>query len=165
MNAALFIDGENISSKKAEQIQKIANKQGVLGTEKVYGLQKDECTKSWSDKAKKLDIKDIYIASSLKCYHFRTCEGGKPPFNPPFKRADRLIMRWCYHRESEVSMDKKYIENQYRLAVLDFQTARNEDEQWEARKTMARLEQIAAQEYGFEYADELHEKEIGRKGL
>ncbi len=41
----------------------------------------------------------------------------------------------------------------------------NEDEQWEARKTMARLEQIAAQEYGFAYADELHEKEIGRKGL
>ncbi len=41
VNAALFIDGENISSKKAEQIQKIANKQGVLGTEKVYGLQKD----------------------------------------------------------------------------------------------------------------------------
>jgi hypothetical protein len=27
VNAALFIDGENISSKKAEQIQKIANKQ------------------------------------------------------------------------------------------------------------------------------------------
>ena len=25
----------------------------------------------------------VYIASSLKCYHFRTCEGGKPPFNPP----------------------------------------------------------------------------------
>ena len=22
------------------------------------------------------------LASSLKCYHFRTCEGGKPPFNP-----------------------------------------------------------------------------------
>ncbi len=33
-----------------------------------------------------------YIASSLKCYHFRTCEGGKPPFNPPFQRAERLIM-------------------------------------------------------------------------
>ena len=30
---------------------------------------------------------------------------------------------------------------------------------------MARLEQIAAQEYGFAYADELHEKEIGRKCL
>ena len=53
-------------------------------------------------------------------------------------------MRWCYHRESEVIMDKKYIENQYHLAVLDFQTARSEEAQWEARKTMARLEQIAA---------------------
>lgn len=40
VNAALFIDGENISSKKAEQIQKIANKQGVLGIEKVYGCKK-----------------------------------------------------------------------------------------------------------------------------
>ena len=70
-------------------------------------------------------------------------------------------MRWCYHRESEVIMDKKYIENQYHLAVLDFQTARSEEAQWEARKTMARLEQIAAQEYGFEYADDLHERELG----
>ena len=60
-------------------------------------------------------------------------------------------------------MDKKYIENQYHLAVLDFQTARSEAAQWEARKTMARLEQIAAQEYGFEYADDLHEKELGGK--
>ena len=33
-----------------------------------------------------------YIASFLKCYHFRTCEGGKPPFNPPFQKAERLIM-------------------------------------------------------------------------
>ena len=72
-------------------------------------------------------------------------------------------MRWCNHRESEVIMDKKYIENQYHLAVLDFQTARSEEAQWEARKTMARLEQIAAQEYGFEYADDLHEKELGGK--
>ena len=54
-------------------------------------------------------------------------------------------MRWCYHRESEVIMDKKYIENQYHLAVLDFRTARSEEAQWEARKTMARLEQIASQ--------------------
>lgn len=34
-------------------------------------------------------------------------------------------------------MDKKYIEDQYHLAVLDYKIARNEDEQWEARKTMA----------------------------
>ena len=62
-------------------------------------------------------------------------------------------------------MDKKYIENQYHLEVLEFQTARNEEEKWKERKTMARLEQIAMQEYGFAYADDLHEKEIGRKGL
>ena len=53
-------------------------------------------------------------------------------------------------------MDKKYIENQYHLAVLDFQTARSEEAQWEARKTMARLEQIAAQEYGFESVSYTH---------
>lgn len=56
-------------------------------------------------------------------------------------------------------MDKKYIEEQYHLSVLDFKTAHNEDEQWKARKTMAKLEQIAIQEYGFKYADELHNKE------
>ena len=55
-------------------------------------------------------------------------------------------------------MDKKYIKQQYHLAMLDFITAKNEDERWEARKTMARLEQIAMQEYGFEYADELSQK-------
>lgn len=53
---------------------------------------------------------------------------------------------------------KNYIEEQYHLAMLDFKTAKNEDEQWQARKTMARLEQIAMREYGFDYADELHEK-------
>lgn len=53
-------------------------------------------------------------------------------------------------------MSKEYIEEQYKLAILDFKTAKNEDEQWNARKTMARLEQIAMQEYGFEYADFLH---------
>ena len=67
------------------------------------------------------------------------------------------------YKRQEVIMDKKYIENQYHLAVLDFQTARSEEAQWEARKTMARLEQIAAQEYGFEYADDLHERELGGK--
>lgn len=60
-------------------------------------------------------------------------------------------------------MDKKYIEKQYHLAVLDFTTAKNENEQWRARKDMARLEQIAAQEYGFEYADELHNRELGKE--
>lgn len=60
-NTVLYIDGENISSKKAEQILEIAKKQGVLGTKKVYGLQKDVRTKSWSDEAKDLGIKDIRL--------------------------------------------------------------------------------------------------------
>jgi hypothetical protein len=55
---------------------------------------------------------------------------------------------------------KEYIEREYHLAVLDFKTAHNEDDQWKARKTMARLEQIAMQEYGFEYSDGLHKKEL-----
>lgn len=69
------------------------------------------------------------------------------------------------HNTNSLKKAMQYRENEYHLAMLEFRTARNEDEQWEARKTMARLEQIAAQEYGFAYADELHEKEIGRKGL
>lgn len=52
-------------------------------------------------------------------------------------------------------MDKDYIERCYRQAILEFQCANTEDDQWEARKTMARLEAIAAQEHGFAYADSL----------
>ena len=53
-------------------------------------------------------------------------------------------------------IDKSYIEHEYKLAILDFRIAKNEDEQWNARKSMAKLEQIAMQEFGFEYADQLH---------
>lgn len=52
-------------------------------------------------------------------------------------------------------MDKSYIESQYRLAWLDFKTAHNEDEQWDARKRMAKLEALASELYGFAYADSL----------
>ena len=55
-------------------------------------------------------------------------------------------------------MHKDYIENEYRLAVSDFKLAKNEDEQWDARKRMAKLEQIASSAYGFEYADSLKAK-------
>ena len=54
-------------------------------------------------------------------------------------------------------IDKDYIEREYRLAFLEFKTAMNEDEQWNARKSMAKLEQIAMQEFGFDYADQLQE--------
>lgn len=58
-------------------------------------------------------------------------------------------------------VSKEYLEREYHLALIGFKTAHNEDEQWKARKIMARLEQIAMREYGFEYSDELHRKELG----
>lgn len=48
---------------------------------------------------------------------------------------------------------KQYIEEQYRLAILDYQTAKNEDEQFAARRSMAKLEALAAEAFGFDYAD------------
>ncbi len=59
-------------------------------------------------------------------------------------------------------MEQSYIEQQYHLAVLDFKTAKTQDEKWEARMTLSRLEELAAIKYGFEYADKLHNKEFGK---
>ena len=75
-NIALFIDGENISSKHAKQILEIANEIGTIAVAKVYGLQKDEHTKKWTEKAKENEIKDI-----------RLC--GKPEEN----KVDNKIIR------------------------------------------------------------------------
>jgi len=60
-NTILLIDGENISSKKAEQIIKIAEQQGKICLSKVYGIQKDQHTEGWSDKAKEYGLKDIRL--------------------------------------------------------------------------------------------------------
>lgn len=54
-------------------------------------------------------------------------------------------------------MDKTYIAEQYRLAWLDYVTARTDDAQWDARRSMARLEALAAERYGYDYADSLRE--------
>lgn len=48
---------------------------------------------------------------------------------------------------------KNYIEREYAQALREFKCAAAEDEQWQARKSMAKLEQIAMQEFGFEYCD------------
>lgn len=56
---------------------------------------------------------------------------------------------------------REYLDEQYKLAVLDFQTAHNEDEQWDARKRMAQTERTASELYGFEFADQLHRKYLG----
>lgn len=54
-------------------------------------------------------------------------------------------------------MDKLYIEREYKQAVSDFKCSHTEDEQWKCRATMARLQNIAMQLFGFEYADSLAE--------
>ena len=51
-------------------------------------------------------------------------------------------------------MDKTYLLDQYRLAILDFQTAHNEDEQWSARKQMANIERTALELFGNELDQE-----------
>lgn len=53
-------------------------------------------------------------------------------------------------------LSKKYLENEYKQAILEYKAAINEDSQWAARKTMANLEACAMEMYGFAYADELH---------
>lgn len=57
-----------------------------------------------------------------------------------------------------VKMDKEYIEREYEQAVKEYNTAHTEDEMDTARRTMKRLEAIAMQDYGFDYADELATK-------
>lgn len=59
---------------------------------------------------------------------------------------------------SITKMNKEYIEREYDTAVLDYQTAHSEEERFTARQSMARLETIAMQDYGFDYADKLAKK-------
>lgn len=53
-------------------------------------------------------------------------------------------------------LTKKYLENEYKQAIREFKAAIDENAQWNARKSMAKLEMIAGQIYGFDYMDELH---------
>nr|WP_294678909.1 hypothetical protein [uncultured Blautia sp.] len=57
---------------------------------------------------------------------------------------------------------KDYLDEQYKLAVLDFRMAHNEDEQWNARKRIAKIELTASELYGFDYSDQLHQKYLGK---
>ena len=50
---------------------------------------------------------------------------------------------------------RQYLQEQYALAMLDFKCAADEDEQWTARKAMAKIERTAAELYGFNFADSL----------
>lgn len=50
---------------------------------------------------------------------------------------------------------RSYLMKQYKLAINDFKLAINEDEQWKARKELAKLEQTAVEMYGNAFCDEL----------
>lgn len=50
---------------------------------------------------------------------------------------------------------REYLTEQYKLAWSDFQIAGSEDEQWDARKRLAKIEQTAIELYGNGFAEEL----------
>lgn len=50
---------------------------------------------------------------------------------------------------------REYLKEQYRLAWSDFQIARSEDEQWDARKRLAKIEQTAIELYGNGFVEDL----------
>lgn len=50
---------------------------------------------------------------------------------------------------------REYLKEQYELAWSDFQIARSEDEQWDARKRLAKIEQTAIELYGNGFAEDL----------
>lgn len=50
-------------------------------------------------------------------------------------------------------MDKEYIEKLYKQAIMDFKYAHNEDEQWDARHDMAKLERFSIEKFGYEYVE------------
>lgn len=50
-------------------------------------------------------------------------------------------------------MDKEYIEKEYEQAIKEYNAALTEDDLDTSRRTMKRLEAIAMQDYGFDYAD------------
>jgi len=60
---ALFIDGENISSRKAKVIFKNVRQRGDLVSAKVYGLQKDASTLNWKTVAGEIKLlQDIRLS-------------------------------------------------------------------------------------------------------
>lgn len=64
-NTAVFIDGENMPAKKADAIMKAVKERGVIDTVKVYGLQKEQTTKKWSEVALITEgMKDIRLSGS-----------------------------------------------------------------------------------------------------
>lgn len=55
-------------------------------------------------------------------------------------------------------MDKAYLSKQYHQAMLEYKTAISEDAQWQARKTMARLERTALEMFGEDFLNEIRKE-------
>ena len=55
-------------------------------------------------------------------------------------------------------LSKRYIERQYKNALMDYITAQNEDEKWCARKIMASLEKDAIEMHGSDFVNSLRDK-------
>lgn len=53
-------------------------------------------------------------------------------------------------------LSRQYLESQYKMAVMDFKTALDEDAQWDARRKMAKLEKLALEMYDDEFAIKLN---------
>lgn len=110
-NTAVFIDGENVPAKKAVAIMKAAKKRGVIDTVKVYGLQKDQRTKKWSEVALTIEgMKDIRL------------RGG-----PARNKVDKKIMKDTIHDIKAapnvdvviiVSSDHGYVKNVRELRAM-----------------------------------------------
>lgn len=54
-------------------------------------------------------------------------------------------------------LSRQYLESQYKMAVMDFKTALDEDAQWDARMEMAKLEKLALEMYDDEFAIKLND--------
>ena len=52
-------------------------------------------------------------------------------------------------------VSKQYIEREYKLAKLDYQLAKNDDERFLALRSLHQLDIIASLAYGFDYSDSL----------
>lgn len=63
---ALFIDGENISHKKAKEIIEKSKNRGQIVLSRVYGVQNNNADKCWIKTSGELNIKHIRLAGGSK---------------------------------------------------------------------------------------------------
>lgn len=57
----VLVDGENISYKRADEITTLSRQLGKVVEQKVYHRQKDQITRSWTEKTKVSRYKDICL--------------------------------------------------------------------------------------------------------